>query len=129
VNALELIFASTIVASAHVHPAAFPHVSFDHQDWQLVCDNTRTCRAAGYQPDGAERNASLLLTRRAGPAAPVQAELQNAVLLKMDEFQGRLDTPGAIIRKGQKLESSVLPSLPVPESRRLMSTATRPSRT
>jgi hypothetical protein len=39
----------------------------------------------------------------------------NAVLLKMDEFQDRLDTPGALIRKGRKLETSVLPALPVPE--------------
>jgi hypothetical protein len=181
-NAIKLAFASTILASAHAYPAAFPHIPFNHRDWELVCDNTRTCRAAGYQPDGAERNASILLTRRAGPAAPVQAELQleateesiperlrmringqdfgevpitggkaglslaqttallnalpkatrlawmakskswtislkgaNAVLLKMDEFQGRLDTPGAIIRKGRKPESSVLPSLPIPE--------------
>jgi hypothetical protein len=181
-NAIKLAFASTILASAHAYPAAFPNIPFNHQDWELVCDNTRTCRAAGYQPEQAERNASILLTRRAGPAAPVQAELQleatdesipkrlrmringhdfgdvaitggkaglspsqtvallnalpkasqlawtangkswaislkgaNAVLLKMDEFQGRLDTPGAIIRKGQRPESAVLPSLPVPE--------------
>jgi hypothetical protein len=39
----------------------------------------------------------------------------NAVLLKMDEFEGRLDTPGALVRKGSKLESNVLPPLPAPE--------------
>jgi len=38
----------------------------------------------------------------------------NAVLLKMDEFQGRLGTPGALIRKGNQPESSVLPALPRP---------------
>jgi len=37
------------------------------------------------------------------------------VLLKMDEFQGRLDTPGALVRKGNKSESSALPPLPAPE--------------
>lgn len=37
-----------------------------------------------------------------------------AVLLKMDEFQGRLGTPGALIRKGTKKESTVLPPLPIP---------------
>ncbi len=31
----------------------------------------------------------------------------NAVLLKMDEFQGRLNTPGALIRPGNKDESTV----------------------
>ena len=23
-------------------------VSFSHKDWEVVCDNTLTCRAAGY---------------------------------------------------------------------------------
>lgn len=39
----------------------------------------------------------------------------NAVLLKMDEFQGRLGTPGALIRKGTTPETSVLPPLHAPE--------------
>jgi hypothetical protein len=39
----------------------------------------------------------------------------NAVLLKMDEFQGRLGTPGALVRKGSQPESNVLPPLPAPE--------------
>jgi hypothetical protein len=38
----------------------------------------------------------------------------SAVLLKMDEFQGRVGTPGALIRKGEKPEEDVLPPLPVP---------------
>jgi len=37
-----------------------------------------------------------------------------AALLKMDEKQGRIGTPGALVRKGSKPESSVLPSLPIP---------------
>ncbi|MGR8935650.1 MAG: DUF1176 domain-containing protein [Gammaproteobacteria bacterium] len=32
----------------------------------------------------------------------------------MDEFQGRLGTPGALVKKGSKDEASVLPSLPMP---------------
>jgi hypothetical protein len=32
-----------------------------------------------------------------------------AVLLKMDEFQGRLGTPGALIRPGTQPESKALP--------------------
>lgn len=162
-------------------------VSFTHHDWTLACDNTRTCRAAGYQNDdeGGNEPVSILLTRQGGPGQPVQAELMlgqydetalpkrlslringtalgalkynaaegtadlspaqvqallaslarssrivlvgdtgkqwtvsdkgaSAVLLKMDEFQGRLDTPGALMRKGKKAEASVLPALPVP---------------
>lgn len=41
-----------------------------------------------------------------------------AVLLKMDEFQGRLGTPGALLRKGSRAEDDVLPALPPPEVRR-----------
>ncbi len=160
---------------------------FTHQDWELVCDNTRTCRAAGYQSDNGQRPVSVLLTRKGGPGQAVTGELiigdydseelknlppilkltmrinqQNlgtvttskdnyhatlttaqtsaliaalsrksnirwsagkytwtlsdqgaaAVLLKMDEFQGRIGTPGAIIKKGKQAEETVPPALP-----------------
>jgi hypothetical protein len=49
-----------------------------------------------------------------GKSWRVSLKAVNAVLLKMDEFQGRLDTPGALMRKRQKPESSALPALPVP---------------
>ncbi|KGF79981.1 hypothetical protein IA69_21420 [Massilia sp. JS1662] len=159
--------------------------TFSHKDWELACDNTRTCRAAGYHEEDDGPNATILLTRAAGPNQPVKVELQladderhpapdqlamsidgralgivrndvktsiltltdtqvrallpalqkngriawtgkgttwtvstagaNAVLLNMDEFQGRLDTPGALVRKGSKPESNVLSPLPAPE--------------
>ncbi|MBK9186856.1 MAG: DUF1176 domain-containing protein [Moraxellaceae bacterium] len=38
----------------------------------------------------------------------------SAVLLKMDEFQGRLGTKGALVKKGNLDESNVLPPLPMP---------------
>ena len=38
----------------------------------------------------------------------------SAALLKMDDLQGRVGTPGALVRKGTKKEASVLPALPVP---------------
>ena len=41
----------------------------------------------------------------------------NAALLKMDDVQGRVGTPGALVRKGKKPESSALPPLPVPKVR------------
>lgn len=179
-----LLFAS---AAAGAYPRSdLPSLSFTHKDWELVCDNTRTCRAAGYHADDDENpNATVLLTRAAGPNQLVSVELQladddahraqsplamtidgkrlgevavdlssnigklsqaqgqaliaavlrdgkvawkagkttwtistagaNAVLLKMDDFQGRLDTPGALVRRGNKPESSVLPPLPLPE--------------
>lgn len=40
--------------------------SFAHKDWELACDNTGTCRAAGYGVTMGE--VSVLLTRNAGAA-------------------------------------------------------------
>lgn len=56
-------------------------IEFTHGDWQVACDNTRTCRAAGYQAsrdDEGEESlpVSVLFTRKAGPREPVKAELQ-----------------------------------------------------
>jgi hypothetical protein len=174
-----LLFTSTCVGAAP--RTDLPSISFSHKDWELACDNTRTCRAAGYHPEGDEPNATILLTRAAGPNQPVTIQLQladderhpppaqvtmtvaqrpagtvrvdpksntgtlnqvqvqallpallkdeivawsakgttwtistagaNAVLLKMDEFQGRVDTPGALVRKGSKPEGNVLPAV------------------
>ncbi|MDQ2820989.1 MAG: DUF1176 domain-containing protein [Pseudomonadota bacterium] len=164
-------------------------VSFSHKDWELACDNTGTCRAAGYQVDAAEPAVSLLLTRVAGPRQEVTAQIQlgsygdddsalakgvtelavnaggravgtirlvpgaqasplsdatlaalmpallqssevrfsngkkewklstagvSAVLLKMDEYQGRIGTVGAIVRKGSKPEDGVLKPVAAP---------------
>jgi hypothetical protein len=181
---------SLALAMSSAFPAHAVETSFDHEDWQLVCDNTRTCRAAGYQSDDAEMPVSVLFTRKAGAgtavagrvmlgdgwedsmlkalpaqfrvalwidgkasgermvakdtldadltAAQVAALLKAlardtriefragksvwalsdrgaaAVLLKMDEFQGRLGTVGALYRKGKQTEAKVLPPLPAP---------------
>lgn len=184
---MRSLFCLTVLAVAGSAAAAdaATGLEFQHHDWMLACDNTRTCRAAGYQADdGDSAPVSVLLTRKAGPGTPVQAELMlgsydgdaelpqtlrlqingsdlgtlplagesatlsatqtsallaalhrdsaivaagdngkrwtlsdqgaSAVLLKMDEFQGRLGTAGALIRKGTRNEDGVLPALPVP---------------
>lgn len=44
-------------------------IYFSHHDWEISCDNTKTCRAAGYNADsqgGDDQIASVLLTRKAG---------------------------------------------------------------
>ncbi|HET8745106.1 MAG TPA: DUF1176 domain-containing protein [Ramlibacter sp.] len=166
--------------------ASWAGVQFTHRDWELACDNTRTCRAAGYQAGEASPAVSVLLVREAGPARPVtaqvalgtseegksappaqveltiagqslgavalqageavgtlqpaqvaallQALLRNeeiafvagpqrwrlsddgaaAVLLRMDDIQGRLGTRGALVRKGSRGEQGVLHPLPKP---------------
>ncbi|MDR1277036.1 MAG: DUF1176 domain-containing protein [Candidatus Accumulibacter sp.] len=160
-----------------------------HHDWELACDNTCTCRAAGYQSESDEQSVLLLLTRKAGPNEHVTGQLMisgyeetpvarlpstfevslyvngqmigevkirrdslvadlgakeisallrallrdseigmisgdanwrlsdkgaAAVLLKMDEYQGRIGTPGALVRKGKRNEHTVFAPLPVP---------------
>lgn len=162
--------------------AARPGISFEHKDWELACDNTGTCRAAGYQVDDDGPAVSVLLVRAAGPRQEPTAQVQlgdnageggswaggvtslalkvdgrtlgtvaidparqtgtlpratlaallpalqsasviewvsnkhvwqlstagaSAVLLKMDETQGRIGTVGAIVRKGSQPEDSV----------------------
>lgn len=187
----QFLLASLATLSLCAQAAPTAGLSFSHNDWELACDNTRTCRAAGYQgSDGEEMAVSVLLTRKAGPGQPVTGQLMigqygdndpvsklpktfklamrvngkpvgqlaltqenlvadlsapqvaallaslsrastiewsigdnrwqlsdkgaSAVLLKMDEFQGRLGTQGALIKKGPRGEDSVLPPVPAP---------------
>lgn len=165
--------------SMPVRAAEKDPVGFTHKDWALQCDNTRTCRAVGYQNEAGESEpVSIRLTREAGPDTAVLVDLQvstekatpaslnlkigalslsgltgemprvpaaqvarllqelqkneeaivtagkdrwvlslagaSAVLLKMDEAQGRVGTPGALVRRGTKAESSVLSPVPAP---------------
>ena len=192
---LLLVLASGVASAGEAQEDS---VTFEHHDWQLVCDNTRTCRAAGYHRDGDEAGVSVLLTRHAGPGTPVTAQVvlgsyleseppralsihvngreselaaydvdrdstdlapaqidallhaltrdsridfvgprdgerwslsdrgAAAVLLKMDEVQGRIGTPGALVRRGQRAEAEVLPALPIPVVREAPRSAPRP---
>lgn len=157
--------------------AAIQGLSFEHKDWMLACDNTGTCRAAGYQNGDSNDPISVLLTRKAGENTPILAEVQfgeleenqktsdkyelkidgksygwvknnteanllntnqlkallttaqreavvtfesgqqrytlsgqgmSAVLLKMDEFQKRIGTSSALIKKGTQVNRNVL---------------------
>ena len=160
----------------------------NYQDWDLVCDNTGTCRMAGYQDESSDP-VSILFTRAAGENAAVEGKFTilpfgeadrdvqvgqdieiwlngkslgkvkhisddapdklteeqtkallsglkkeseirltygkttlkvsdkgaAAAMLKMDEFQQRLNTPSALIRQGQEkhavLASKVEPKI------------------
>ena len=158
----------------------------NYQDWDLVCDNTGTCRMAGYQEgDGSEHPVSILFTRAAGENAAVEGKFTilpfgeadrdvqvgqdieiwlngkslgkvkhisddapdklteeqtkallsglkkeseirltygkttlkvsdkgaAAAMLKMDEFQQRLNTPSALIRQGQEKHAVLAPKV------------------
>ena len=64
-----------LVIAALAGPPAAHAQAFDGKDWQAVCDNTRTCRAVGYQRDGDPARISVLFAREAGPRAGVYGEL------------------------------------------------------
>ena len=59
---------SAVASDAYGEP--FEEWGFVKDDWQLVCDNTLTCRAAGYSEDEAERRGSILMTLEAGQKVP-----------------------------------------------------------
>lgn len=168
--------------SASLHAAPLEGIKFQHNDWEIACDNTGTCRAAGYGVNDGE--ISVLLTRKAGPLAQVNVQAtfaneiadpeslspetlfidgnskgslewgengylllnatqrdallqalredrliefgsktrrlrlsssgSNAVLLKMDDFQQRVNTPGALIRPGKRSNNTVLMPRDIP---------------
>ena len=74
------IFAAPITTEKKIassQSTALQGLYFQHQDWELACDNTGTCRAAGYQSDdNFEQPISMLLTRQAGAKTAVQGQLQ-----------------------------------------------------
>lgn len=72
--------ASVVLFVASAWPFAAGAQSFESKDWQLVCDNVRSCRAAGYSVAGSDAPVSVLFSRAAGPGMPVVAELQLGTL-------------------------------------------------
>jgi hypothetical protein len=65
-------------------------VYFQHGDWEVVCDNTLTCRIAGYcaEEDFANGCASVRITRAAGSDAPLEGQARLA-----DDDDGDGKTP------------------------------------
>lgn len=63
------------IASAYGDP--FEGDGFVSDDWQLVCDNTLTCRAAGYSEEAAQWRGSILMTIGAGEKIPSTEVLLN----------------------------------------------------
>lgn len=173
-----ILLAGFISAPLYANP--LNGFSFAHKDWEVACDNTGTCRAAGYS----DHAVSVLLTRAAGPDTSVYVEVafaqrtanqpsvkdatlfidgqkqgaltfsaegyfklnyqqrkvfldalrqdntiefaadgerlllsnagSSAVLLKMDEFQKRINTLSAVLHPGDKNSNDVLNAEPAP---------------
>lgn len=75
-HAPTLLAAAVLLAPLAAFADPVTGISFDHDDWTIACDDTRTCRAAGYQADEGEHlPVSVLLTRKAGARQTVTAEL------------------------------------------------------
>ena len=73
--ALSLAFLSTTAATATAADGPGDAITFSHGDWELACDNTGTCRVAGYQQDADNLPVSVLLTRDAGAGTPVTGKV------------------------------------------------------
>lgn len=71
-----MCFLSFIAASPLTLAKEISGMAFSHQDWEISCSNTGSCRAAGYQDETAKNRmpASILLTRQAGAKQPIRAE-------------------------------------------------------
>ena len=66
----KLLLSSLISLSGSVYA-----MSFSHLDWEIACDNTHTCRMAGYQLDG-NPAVSILMTYPAGAKAKLSGKIQ-----------------------------------------------------
>ena len=93
------IFAVSITADkmiASSQSTALQGLYFQHQDWELACDNTGICRAAGYQTDDDfEQPMSMLLTRQAGVKTAVKGQLQ----IQEDIAQATLFLNGRVLQQ------------------------------
>ena len=71
VSVLSMMTSMSALAS-DTYGTPFEGWGFVQDDWQLVCDNTLTCRAAGYADENMlDRPASLLLTATPKVALPI----------------------------------------------------------
>lgn len=77
-----MIAGGLLAFAAHAQPS---NIDFSHEDWQVVCDNTRTCRIAGYSALDSDMPVSVLLTREAGRDTAISGEVK----------VGRYDTSSA----------------------------------
>lgn len=95
--AVALCSAVTIVAQA-AQPAK--SVDFSHKDWDLVCDNTLTCRAAGYSPDETPggTGSTVLLIREAGPSTPVT---NRVMLADTEDAENQKQTVPVLLLNGK----------------------------
>lgn len=109
------------VLAAEGYGKPFEDWGYSKDDWQLVCDNTLTCRAAGYSSeDNFDRPATILITsvpQQMIPKVEVQflpplksADKQDIELWLNDKFYGQLSvsSDGDVYQLNQKQTQALL---------------------
>ena len=109
------------VLAAEGYGKPFEDWGYSKDDWQLVCDNTLTCRAAGYSSeDNFDRPATILITavpQQMTPKVEVQflpplksADKQDIELWLNDKFYGQLSvsSDGDVYQLNQKQTQTLL---------------------
>ncbi len=112
---------TTPVLAAEGYGKPFEDWGYSKDDWQLVCDNTLTCRAAGYSSeDNFDRPATILITavpQQMTPKVEVQflpplksADKQDIELWLNDKFYGQLSdsSDGDVYQLNQKQTQALL---------------------
>lgn len=82
-KALRMPVATLALCVVSAGALAAGGVSFSYKNWEVVCDNVLTCRAAGYGPEEGS-GGSVLLTREAGPNSVVQGRVMLADIEEND---------------------------------------------
>jgi hypothetical protein len=81
-NIISLFLLCSLIMPLAIAQVQTPDASgiyFSKDDWEVACDNTRTCRVAGYQADGWSKTPfSVLITRKAGPGQIPDGEIKVA---------------------------------------------------
>ena len=66
-------------------------MSFEYGDWKVACDNTGTCRVAGFEHDVGSEFISILFTIAAGKGAQIDNEVQIFAENEVDEMELFID--------------------------------------
>ena len=96
----------TLLAAAPLVALTADDGRFEHKDWQLVCENNGTCRAAGYQKADDKRPISIRITRETGADAAVSARL--AITYHLWKDKPALPSSGELFLDGTSLGTLTL---------------------
>lgn len=91
----------TILSTLLIATQALTALSFAHHDWEVVCDNTNTCRIVGYSAENAQLPLSVLLISKAGANQQVKGKVQ------LGYFGGKEEDILAKFPKSFKLEMKI----------------------